>query len=356
MKTLAILPRGGLGDFLYHALFARYVQSRLPSFKPVLIAPRYAGFLADFLDVRHVPACSLLTDASAGLHVRGEIEFFGALNQVRGHCLASFTNDVIDHGLARLFRLSLFDGGALGNWLAPFNRRARPGSRDWLNRMLHYHENGSHANPKHIVDRQRYALRRLGLSENLPSAYREFWLSAVAPLHKQDNSRLVLLFPETAQFAKNLTFDQVNYLVRQLRSDYRLRIFTKHPQLYQGLGVETAGFSDRLDPIRQICGASAVISADTFAAHVAGINGTPTYVICNATRRRPGCGYWGSPYTNVFNFEDGVSYKLDDDFRVFRACEDTELFKAVLPASEASGKCNGEVPVTRVLTGSAARS
>jgi hypothetical protein len=356
MKTLAILPRGGLGDFFYHALFARYVQSRLPDLQPVLIAPRYAGFLADFLGVRHVPACSVLTDASAGLHIRGEIEFFGALNQVRSHCLASFTNDVIDHGLARLFRLSLFDGGALGNWLAPFNRRARPGSRDWLNRLLHYHEGDGRANPKHIVGRQRYALSWTGLSENLPSAYREFWLSAVVPFQGQADSRLVLLFPETAQLTKNLTFEQVNYLVRRLRSDYRLRIFTKHPQLYRDLGVETAGFSDRLDPIRQICGASAVISADTFAAHVAGINATRTYVICNSGRRRPRCEYWGSPYGNVFNFEDGVSYKLDDDFRLFQAREDTPLFKAVLAASEDSGKRGGEVSATRVLTGSAARS
>ncbi len=84
MKTLAILPRGGLGDVLYHALFARYGQSNFPDLNPVLLAPRYAAFLCELLAVRHLPVCSFVTDSTAGLHIGGELEFFRALYNLRG--------------------------------------------------------------------------------------------------------------------------------------------------------------------------------------------------------------------------------------------------------------------------------
>jgi ADP-heptose:LPS heptosyltransferase len=338
MKSLALLPRGGLGDVLYHALFARYIQSQSSNFEPVLIAPRYAAFLADLLAVRHVPACSLLTDASAGLSLRAEIDFSGALYKLRGNCLASFTSDVIDHGLARCFRLSLFDEGTLGNWLYPFQNKAAA------------------ANPRHLVDRQRYALRRIGLAGNLPEAYRDIWRTAVAELQGQTDSRLLLFFPETAQTARNLTPGQMEYMITRLESEYRICIFTRYPERYRKFGVETAGFGDRLDPIRRILRAGAVISADTFSAHLAGITGTPTCVICNYALRPVWCQYWGSPYANVFNFENGISYQLDDQFQAFPALEDTRLFSTVGNASEQSLHSDTQSASAATLTGSAARS
>jgi len=356
MKSLALLPRGGLGDVLYHALFARYLQSKTSDFEPVLIAPRYAAFLADFLDVRHVPACSMLTDASAGLTFRGEIEFFKALYKLRGNCLASFTSDVVDHGLARCFGLNLFDEGTLGNWLHPFKNTSKMLSREGVNRLLHYQHNAAEANPRHIVDRQRYALKRIGLAENLPEAYREIWRTAVAGIGQQTDTRLLLIFPETAQMAKNLTPEQMKQMIVRLQSEYRICVFTRYQERYQQFGVETVGFEDRLEPIRRILRASVVISADTFSAHLAGISGKPAYVICNHPMRPISCRYWGSPYSNVSNFEDGASYRLDDGFQAFPVQEDTKLFSIVRKASEHSPPSEVESSKAATLTGSEARS
>jgi hypothetical protein len=356
MRRLALLPRGGLGDVLYHALFARYIQSGARDFEPVLIAPRYAAFLADFLSVRHVPACSVVTDASAGLKLRGEIEFCAALRQMRGHCLASFTNDIVDHGLARCFGLSLFDGGTLGNWLHPFQKTSRLLSREGVNRLLRYQHKGAVSNPRHIVDRQRHALQRIGFAENLPDAYREIWRNAVAGMQGQRDSGLLLFFPETAQTARNLSLDQMEYMIARLSSEHRICIFTRYPGRYQKFGVETAGFGDKLDPIRRILQAGAVISADTFSAHLAGITGTPTYVICNYALRPVWCQYWGSPYANVVNFEGGAGYRLDDEFRAVEVLEDGVVFGAARKASERFVNSGTESPSAGTLTGSAARS
>jgi hypothetical protein len=356
-NKLAVLPRGGLGDFLYHALFARYIESRLSGIEPVVLAPRYAAFLAELLGVRHVPVCSVLTDVSAGLHIRGEFAFWKAFHELRGGYLASFTNDVVDHGLARVFRLSLLDNGTLGNWFSPFQQKSGMFSREGLNRLLHYRQD-IQPNPAHIVNRQRRCLAHLGLGQNLPEAYREIWLEACATLSppEQSGRTLLLLFPETAQLARNLTFAQVEHLVRQLRSYYQIRIFTRSPDRYRALDVETAEFSDRLEPIRQINGAAAVISADTLSAHLAGISGVPTYVVCNFAHRPVWCRYWGSPYSNVFNFEAGSCFQLDDDFEAFRASEDTLLFESVLAASRHTDSAEPELSGVSVLTGSAARS
>jgi hypothetical protein len=229
-------------------------------------------------------------------------------------------------------------------------------SRGGLNYLLGYHRN-IRLNPKHIVDRQRHALIQSGIRPNLPGAYREIWSDAVAPLQQgPPDPRLLLLFPETAQREKNLTFKQVDLLVSQLRSEYQIRIFTRYPDHYQRLGVDTIGFSDRLEPIRQICRAAAVISADTFSAHLAGINGTPTYVICNFAYRPVCCQYWGCPFANVFNFEAGAAYQLDDDFGAFTSTEDTRLFRAGLEASEYAADLEPNLAGSTVLTGSAARS
>jgi hypothetical protein len=357
MKTLAILPRGGLGDALYHALFARHVRNCLTGFDPILMAPGYAAFLAGLLKVGHWPVSSVLMDASSGLHLRSEVGFFEALRRAKGGCLASFTNDAIDHGLARLFGLSLMDEATLGNWFFPFKETACLLSREGLNRLLRYRQD-IHPNPAHIVARQRHCLAQLGLRQNLPEAYREIWSEACAPLSRPAprDRTLLLLFPETAQLARNLTFGQTEYLVRELRSDYQIRIFTRYPDRYRTLEVETVGFSDRFEPIRQINRVAAVISADTFSAHLAGISGVPTYVICNFAYRPVWCRYWGSPFANVFNFEAGSCFQLDDDFEAFGAREDTLLFRSVLAASQQTDSIEPDFSSASVLTGSAARS
>ena len=357
MKTLAILPRGGLGDALYHALFARHVRNCLTGFDPILLAPGYAAFLAELLQVRHWPVSSALMDVSAGLHIRSEAAFFAALHRSRGGCLASFTNDVVDHALARVFRLSLLDRRTLGNWFFPFKEDLGVLSRAGLNRLLRYRPD-IHPNPAHIVGRQRLCLAQLGCRQNLPQAYREIWLNACAPLLRPERREpaLLLLFPETAQLARNLTFGQVEHLVRQLRSDYQIRIFTRYPERYRTLEVETAEFSDRFEPIRQINRSAAVISADTFSAHLAGISGVPTYVICNFAHRPIWCRYWGSPFANVFNFEAGSCFQLDDNFEAFDATEDTLLFRSVLAASRQTDRVEADFSSTHALTGHAARS
>jgi len=359
MKTLAILPRGGLGDVLYHALFARYGQSNFPDLNPVLLAPRYAAFLCELLAVRHLPVCSFVTDSTAGLHIGGELEFFRALYNLRGACLASFTNDVIDHGLARLFRLSSFDGGALGNSTVELNDSSGPLSRARLNRFFAQRD-GSKVNPKHIVCRQQQALLHFGRTAGhllLPKAYREIWLDAIGVMGATEiDSRLVLLFPETARTERNLTFEQVDAIAGRLHSDYEIRIFTRDPEIYRSLGVETVGFTNRLEPLRQIRRAAAVITADTFSAHLAGLCGTPTYVIYNFAYRPIWCEYWGAPFDNVFNFEGGICYHLDEDFRAFPCREDSVLFDAAWRASELTGKLAYKSQSSRVLSGSAARS
>ncbi len=232
-------------------------------------------------------------------------------------------------------------------------------SREGPNRLLRYRE-GIHPNPAHIVDRQRHCLAQLGLGQNLPEAYREIWsdaCSTLCPPMPRERS-LLLLFPETAQLARNLTLGQVEYLVRQLRSDYQIRIFTRYPDRYRMLEVETAGFSDRFEPIRQISRAAAVISADTFSAHLAGLSGVPTYVMCNFAYRPVWCRYWGSPFANVFNFEAGNCFQLAANFEALGASEDTLLFRSVLAASE---RTRTDEPgfssvFDQILTGSAARS
>ncbi len=360
---LGVLPRGGLGDMLYHSLFAKYLKDRRPDIEPVLIAPGYASFLAELLDVQHWPACSVLTDASAGFQLDSELAFWHTLwklrgdPKVRGNSLASFTNDVVDHSLARIFDLELFDNGRLGNWLFPFQGDIRLLSRSGVNRMLAYHANDVLLNPKHIVDRQQHALRQTGEAVNLAEAYRKIWLRAISPMIKVGvGASAVLIFPETAQARKNLTLEQVTLLVRYLRPDYQIRIFTRQPDRYCPLGVETIGFSDRWEPLRQICTAAAVISADTFAAHLAGISGTPTYVICNAAERALNCEYWGSPFRNVLNFQDGSSYRLDDDFRACRSEGTSLCFRAALEASKESKRDLSRAGYSALLTGSAARS
>jgi hypothetical protein len=360
-QTIAILPRGGLGAVLYPALFARYLQRSFPDTRPILLAPQYAGFLAALLGVRHVPVCSVLTDASAGLRVRSEIAFFGALYRLRGTCLASFTNDVVDNGLARLFCLHSFDEGALGNSTLELNPLGGPLSRSSINRLL-ARPDDTRANPKHIIDRQSYALTQFGpqtadVPVSLPKAYRDNWLAATSDMGgAETDSQLILLFPETARIERNLTFGQIDSLVHELRSDYQIRIFTRDPELYKSLGIETAGFRDRLEPLRQIRRAAAVITADTFSAHLAGLCGTPTYVIYNFAYLPVWCEYWGAPFSNVFHFEGGKCYQLDDAFRAYRSCTDSPLFRCAQRASELTGTVDCQLPRSSVLSGSATRS
>ncbi len=363
MKTLAVLPRGGLGDVLYHALFARYVQKRFPDFDPVILAPKYAAFLTALLQVRHVPVCSVLTDASAGLHLGSEAAFWAAFYKLRGSCLASFTNDVVDHGVARLFQMSLFDGGILGNSITASGESASRFSRSGLNRLLAAHRSGR-LNPKHIVDRQQsaiahFASERSRLRVGLPKAYREIWSSVMSEMGKAEvDNRLALVFPETARIERNLTFGQIGSVVRQIRSDYEIRIFTRTPELYRSLNVDTVGFADKLEPLRQIRQAAAVISADTFSAHLAGLGDIPTYVIHNFASRPGWYECWGSPFQNVLNFEAGTCYQLDEYFQAFQSSQDGLLFNAVLKASGGVPAATRTLEPTdaRILTGSGARS
>lgn len=341
---------------LYHALFARYLQDRVADLKPVLIAPAYASFLAELLRVEHWPACSLVTDASAGLKITNELAFWRALWASRGSGLASFTNDIVDHALARTFNLKPFDGGELGNWLYPFREGIGFLSRAGLNRLFNYHADAI-LNPKHILNRQEYVLNRIGMGSNLAAAYREIWLQAVRPLIRTDSgARLALIFPETAQSSKNLTWEQVRLLVDYLRPDFKVRIFARSSESYLALGVETLGFADRLAPIRQILSASAVMTADTFSAHLSGLSGIPTYVVCNQPQRVLNCQYWGSPYANVFNFEAGTGYQLDEGCRAFKSGENSLCFSAASEASRISDRHPANTERPAVLTGSAARS
>ncbi len=363
MKTLAVMPRGGLGDVLYHALFARYVHKRFPDFDPVILAPKYAAFLTALLHVRHVPVCSALTDASAGLHLGAEAAFWAAFYKLRGSCLASFTNDVVDHGVARLFQMSLFDGGILGNSMTAVEDSAGRFSRSGLNRLLAAPRSGR-VNPKHIVDRQQYAIAHFAAERSpsrigLPEAYREIWSSVMSDMGGVEvDKRLVLLFPETARTEKNLSFGQIESVVRQIDSEYSIRIFTRTPELYKSLDVDTVGFADKLEPLRQIRQAAAVISADTFSAHLAGLCCVPTYVIYNFAYRRAWCEYWGSPFQNVFNFERGACYQLDEYFQASQSSQDSLLFNAVLKASGGTlaARRHEELVDAGILTGSGARS
>jgi hypothetical protein len=336
MKTLAILPRGGLGDVLYHALFAKYVEKNLPKFDPVLLAPSYGEFLTSLLGVRHVPVCSLLTDASGGVHLGNEAKFLKAFVDVSGGCLASFTNDVVDHGLARLFRLELFDGGSLGNSVFAASQASGFVSRCALNRLLRYGRSGR-VNPRHIVDRQQQALLHNGCDANLVFAYREIWIDAVSSVVQPGrDSNLVLIFPETARLERNLSFEQVEFVVEKLSSEYKLCVFSSRPERYHSLDVETAGFKDRLEPLRRVRRARAVITADTFSAHLAGVCGTPTYTIYNFSAQPRWYERWGAPFYNVLHFEAGTAYALSSAFSANVVSHNSDFFRVALEASQLS--------------------
>lgn len=328
MKPLAILPRGGLGDILYHALFAKYVQINLP-YDPVLLAPGYGSFLTDLIGVRHVAVQSILTDASKGLDRKGEVAFLRALFGLRGADVASFTNDVIDAGLLTLFGMNRFDDGLLGNaalWLEG-SLRCR------LNRALRYDTKGQH-NPTHIVARQQVAISTHGLRECLTHAYERIWQQTMAKLPLHVESKFVLIFPETARPEKNLSSEQVGHIARALSRDYIVRVFSRDAAAYAGLPVEVNGFSDRLEPLRQIRSAAAVFSADTFSAHLAGLCGVPTYTIYNFAYKPLWAEYWGAPSKNVLHFEQGQGYRLSTDFAAQPATECSFFFEAALAASK----------------------
>jgi ADP-heptose:LPS heptosyltransferase len=95
-----------------------------------------------------------------------------------------------------------------------------------------------------------------------------------------------------------------------------------------------AGFRDRFEPLRQIVAAAGVITADTFAAHLAGLSGTPTYTIYNFAYQPRWCEYWGAPFANVLHFEKGNCFSVKDDFHATSTSENSVLFGAALRASE----------------------
>jgi hypothetical protein len=354
MKQLIVLPRGGLGDILYHALFASYVREHLPEFEPVLLAPAYGTFLSGLLRVRHIPVSSFLSDATNGIRIRSEVNFFSTLLRQRGASMASFTNDVIDCGLLRLCGFKRFDNKVLGNSTLAFANQPGRFSRYKLNAVLKYKGTGT-MNPAHIVDRQRTALDQYRAEANLPAAYRDIWLRALdEKIQPPDQAGVVLIFPETARAEKNLTVAQVRYIARHLRRDYTVRVFTRYPAAYSDLGIETAGFADRWGPLRQIRSAAAVFTADTFAAHVAGLCGTPTYTIYNFAYKPRWCEYWGAPFENVLHFEAGECYRLTDAFAASHFSEDSDLFHAALGASQQLPDAHA-LDDAPVLTGCAVR-
>lgn len=310
-KVLVSVPSHGLGDVLYHSLALQYLKESKYD-DCIIFCPPNCIEIPGLVGITAYPYYSKLLKNKLALTHANEVRFWRILSRYRGSGFFSTYNDLIDKFLCSVYGFEMVNG-SIGNYFKAF----RYGARSSFNVVLSLKKSDPVTNPKHFFERIHNVVSALTnvSQEDLGLYFKKkvFQIAGGGVLAMQAS---VLIFPDAGTEARMLNHQQVKCIVESYRKDAEIMIYSNREFKFDGkTHVRVRRFSSIKDTIKNTFNASVVFTADSFPAHFSALCGVKTMVIYQHPKFKKYCEYWGPPFNNVFHFEDGVGYTLDEHYK-----------------------------------------